>query len=114
MNNDPVDSNPENNKENRQPPRRKKRLDFTPDRGIRGEIVLDEAGLPIRTDFSPGITAWVATRTISLIEKIRTFVECLDEGSVHFIKLETSYGEILVVPEISRTLIMVQGSFKRF
>nr|MDO8109593.1 roadblock/LC7 domain-containing protein [Candidatus Sigynarchaeota archaeon] len=76
-------------------------------KNIRGTIILDETGLPIQTDFSSETTTYVSSGTLALLESIRTFVECLDEGGLYFVKLETTRGEVLVIPEKSKTSINI-------
>ena len=61
--------------------------------GIRGVIICDSSGLPIDSNMNIELSEEVAAYVTSLIGKGRQVVEALKEGSLKFIRLETSIGD---------------------
>lgn len=78
---------------------------FESKEGVRGVIICDSSGLPIKSNLdiekAEGVSAYVS----SLIGKGNRVVEALDEGELKFIRLETSKGEIMIALE--KTLILI-------
>ncbi len=61
--------------------------------GVRGVIICDSSGLPIDSNLDIEISEEVAAYVTSLIGKGKQVVEALKEGTLKFIRLETSTGE---------------------
>jgi len=61
--------------------------------GVRGVIICDSSGLPIDSNMDIEISEEVAAYVTSLIGKGKQVVEALKEGTLKFIRLETSTGE---------------------
>lgn len=76
---------------------------------VRGVIITDDEGLPIQTDLDTTTTELVAAHVTSLVGRAKKVVDGLGEGSLHFIKIETDKGEVLVAPESEWILIVLQG-----
>ena len=76
--------------------------------GIRGVIICDSTGLPIDSNLDISITEEVAAYVTSLIGKGKQVVEALKEGSLKFIRLETSKGETMVALESNLILIILK------
>lgn len=80
--------------------------------GIRGVIICDSSGLPIDSNMKIDLSEEVAAYVTSLIGKGRQVVEALDEGSLKFIRLETSVGgesrEVMVALEENLILIILK------
>ena len=76
--------------------------------GVRGVIVCDSSGLPIKSnlpiDMAEGVSAYVT----SLIGKSQQCVQALNEGSLKFIRLETSKGEVMIALEENLILIVLK------
>ncbi|MGB5912455.1 MAG: roadblock/LC7 domain-containing protein [Promethearchaeia archaeon] len=76
--------------------------------GIRGVIICDSTGLPIDSNLEINITEEVAAYVTSLIGKGKQVVDALKEGSLKFIRLETSKGETMVALESNLILIILK------
>ncbi|MFX0017927.1 MAG: roadblock/LC7 domain-containing protein [Promethearchaeota archaeon] len=76
--------------------------------GIRGVIICDSTGLPIDSNMDINITEEVAAYVTSLIGKGKQVVDALKEGSLKFIRLETSKGETMVALESNLILIILK------
>ncbi|MHA1793335.1 MAG: roadblock/LC7 domain-containing protein [Promethearchaeota archaeon] len=76
---------------------------------VRGVIITDDEGLPIQSDLDTTTTELVAAHVTSLVGRARKVVEGLNEGKMHFLKIESSRGEILIAPENEWILIVLQG-----
>ncbi|MFX0026086.1 MAG: roadblock/LC7 domain-containing protein [Candidatus Hermodarchaeota archaeon] len=76
--------------------------------GIRGVIICDSTGLPIDSNLDINITEEVAAYVTSLIGKGKQVVDALKEGSLKFIRLETSKGETMVALESNLILIILK------
>jgi predicted regulator of Ras-like GTPase activity (Roadblock/LC7/MglB family) len=77
---------------------------------VRGVIVCDDEGLPIQTDLDTETTELVAAQVTSLVGRARKVADGLKEGALHFLKLETDQGEVLIAPEEQWILIVLQGA----
>lgn len=77
---------------------------------VRGVIITDDEGLPIQTDLDTETTELVAAQVTSLVGRARKVVDGLKEGDLHFLKIETSKGEVLIAPEENWILIVLQNS----
>lgn len=77
---------------------------------VRGVIITDNEGLPIQTDLPTATTELVAAQVTSLVGRAKKVVEGLQEGELHFLKLETDKGEVLIAPEDAWILIVLQGA----
>jgi len=75
---------------------------------IRGVIICDSAGLPIDSNVDISVSEEIAAYVTSLIGKSRQVVEALKEGTLNFIRLETSSGEIMIALEESLILIILK------
>ena len=76
--------------------------------GIRGVIICDSTGLPIDSNLDINITEEVAAYVMFLIGKGKQVVDALNEGSLNFIRLETSTGEVMVALESNLILIILK------
>ena len=76
--------------------------------GIRGVIICDSAGLPIDSNVDISLSEEIAAYVTSLIGKSRQVVEALKEGTLNFIRLETSSGEVMVALETDLILIILK------
>ena len=65
---------------------------FEEKEGVRGVIICDSSGLPIKSNLDIDKTENVAAYVTSLIGKGRSVVDALQEGALKFIRLETSKG----------------------
>ena len=81
---------------------------FEEKEGVRGVIICDSSGLPIKSNLDIDLTEIVAAYVTALIGKSRQVIEALKEGSLKFIRLETSKGEIMVAIEESLILIIMK------
>ena len=76
--------------------------------GVRGVIVCDSTGLPIKSNLSIDIAEGVSAYITSLIGKSKQVVDALKEGTLKFIRLETSKGEIMIALEEGLLLIVLK------
>ncbi len=80
--------------------------------GIRGVIICDSSGLPIDSNMDIELSEEVAAYVTSLIGKGKQVVEALKEGSLKFIRLETSVGgeskETMIALEENLILIIMK------
>ncbi|MBD3354282.1 MAG: hypothetical protein GF364_22560 [Candidatus Lokiarchaeota archaeon] len=76
--------------------------------GVRGVIICDSSGLPIKSNLDMEMTEEVSAYITSLIGKGKQVVNALKEGSLQFIRLETSKGEIMIALEEQLILIILK------
>ncbi|MHA1254844.1 MAG: roadblock/LC7 domain-containing protein [Promethearchaeota archaeon] len=81
---------------------------FEEKEGVRGVIICDSSGLPIKSNLPTDTTEETAAYITSLIGKSRQVVDALKEGSLKFIRLETSKGEIMLAIEEKLILIILK------
>jgi predicted regulator of Ras-like GTPase activity (Roadblock/LC7/MglB family) len=81
---------------------------FEEKEGVRGVIICDSSGLPIKANLPTEQTEEVSAYITSLIGKSRQVVNALKEGALKFIRLETSKGEVMVAIEESLILIILK------
>lgn len=75
--------------------------------GVRGVVVTTMEGLPLSSDLDPETTESVAAIITSLVGKALDAVRELKEGSLSFLTLDTSKGQINIAPEPREGLILV-------
>jgi predicted regulator of Ras-like GTPase activity (Roadblock/LC7/MglB family) len=76
---------------------------------VRGVIICDSTGLPIKSNLDTDKTEEVSAYITALIGKSRQVVSALDEGQLKFIRLETSKDtEIMVALEENLILIILK------
>ena len=76
--------------------------------GIRGVIICDSSGLPIDSNLEIEVSESIAAYVTSLIGKGKQVVEALNEGTLNFIRLETSSGETMIALEEQLILIILK------
>ncbi|MBD3197608.1 MAG: hypothetical protein GF317_21315 [Candidatus Lokiarchaeota archaeon] len=76
--------------------------------GVRGVIICDSTGLPIKSNLNLDMTEEVSAYITSLIGKGKQVVDALKEGALKFIRLETSKGEIMIALEEQLILIILK------
>ena len=81
---------------------------FEEKEGVRGVIICDSSGLPIDSNMGVDISEEVSAYVTSLIGKGKQVVEALKEGTLKFIRLETSNGETMVALEDQLILIILK------
>ncbi|MFX1238642.1 MAG: roadblock/LC7 domain-containing protein [Promethearchaeota archaeon] len=81
---------------------------FEEKEGVRGVIICDASGLPIKSNLDINLTEEVAAYITSLIGKGKQVVKALNEGTLNFIRLETSKGETMVALEENLILIILK------
>ncbi|MFO8018742.1 MAG: roadblock/LC7 domain-containing protein [Promethearchaeia archaeon] len=81
---------------------------FEQKEGIRGVIICDSSGLPIKSNLENEKTEEASAYITSLIGKSKQVVKALKEGGLQFIRLETSKGEIMVALEENLILIILK------
>jgi predicted regulator of Ras-like GTPase activity (Roadblock/LC7/MglB family) len=75
--------------------------------GVRGVVVTNMDGLPLSSDLDPETTENVAAIITSLVGKALDAVRELQEGSLSFLTLDTTKGQINIAPEVKEGLILV-------
>lgn len=75
--------------------------------GVRGVVVTNMEGLPLSSDLDPETTEAVAAIITSLVGKALDAVRELREGSLSFLTLDTSKGQINIAPDVKEGLILV-------
>ena len=75
--------------------------------GIRGIVVTTMEGLPLSSDLDAETTENVAAIVTSLVGKALDAVRELQEGTLSFLTLDTSKGQINIAPEPKEGLILV-------
>jgi predicted regulator of Ras-like GTPase activity (Roadblock/LC7/MglB family) len=75
--------------------------------GVRGVVVTTMEGLPLSSDLDPETTENVAAIITSLVGKALDAVRELQEGSLSFLTLDTTKGQINIAPEVKEGLILV-------
>ncbi len=81
---------------------------FEEKEGVRGVIICDSSGLPIKSNIDQDQTDEVSAYITALIGKSKQCVEALKEGSLKFIRLETSKGEVMIALEETLILIIMK------
>jgi len=81
---------------------------FEEKEGVRGVIICDSTGLPIKSNLDISISEEISAYTMSLIGKSKQVVDALKEGALNFIRLETSKGEIMIAIEENLILIILK------
>ncbi|MFX1444012.1 MAG: roadblock/LC7 domain-containing protein [Promethearchaeota archaeon] len=81
---------------------------FEEKEGVRGVIICDSSGLPIKANLPTEQTEEVSAYITSLIGKSKQVVDALREGNLKFIRLETSKGEVMVAIEEGLILIILK------
>ncbi len=81
--------------------------DLTAQEGIRGVVVTTMEGLPLSSDLPPETTEAVAAILTSLVGKALDAVRELKEGSLSFLTLDTTEGQINIAPDVKEGLILV-------
>ena len=78
-------------------------------KGVKGIVICDEAGTPIRTTLNQEETAMYATHLGSFGTKARSAVRDLDpQNDLTFLRIRTKKHEMMVAPEKDFLLIVVQ------
>ena len=75
--------------------------------GVRGIVVTTMEGLPLSSDLDAETTENVAAIVTSLVGKALDAVRELQEGTLSFLTLDTSKGQINIAPEPKEGLILV-------
>jgi predicted regulator of Ras-like GTPase activity (Roadblock/LC7/MglB family) len=75
--------------------------------GVRGVVVTSMEGLPLSSDLDADTTENVAAVITSLVGKALDAVRLLREGSLSFLTLDTSKGQINIAPDEKEGLILV-------
>ncbi|MFW9933114.1 MAG: roadblock/LC7 domain-containing protein [Candidatus Thorarchaeota archaeon] len=75
--------------------------------GVRGVVVTTMEGLPLSSDIDPDTTESVAAIITSLVGKALDAVRELKEGSLSFLTLDTTKGQINIAPEPKEGVILV-------
>lgn len=75
--------------------------------GVRGVVVTTMEGLPLSSDLDAETTENVAAIITSLVGKALDAVRELQEGSLSFLTLDTTKGQINIAPEVKEGLILV-------
>ncbi|TFG10981.1 roadblock/LC7 domain-containing protein [Candidatus Thorarchaeota archaeon] len=81
--------------------------DLTAQEGVRGVVVTNMEGLPLSSDLPPETTETVAAILTSLVGKALDAVRELQEGSLSFLTLDTTKGQINIAPDVKEDLILV-------
>lgn len=81
--------------------------DLTAQEGVRGVVVTTMEGLPLSSDLPPETTEAVAAILTSLVGKALDAVRELKEGSLSFLTLDTTEGQINIAPDVKEGLILV-------
>jgi len=81
---------------------------FEEKEGVRGVIICDSTGLPIKSNLPIDQTEEVSAYITALIGKSESCVKSLDEGDLNFIRLETTRGEIMIAREDKLILIILK------
>jgi predicted regulator of Ras-like GTPase activity (Roadblock/LC7/MglB family) len=75
--------------------------------GVRGVIVTSMEGLPLSSDLDAQTTENIAAIVTSLVGKALDAVRELKEGSLSFLTLDTSKGQINIAPDEKEGLILI-------
>ncbi len=81
---------------------------FKEKEGVRGVIICDSSGLPIKSNLPIDVSEDVSAYITSLIGKGKQVVKALNEGELRFIRLETGKGETMVALEENLILIILK------
>ncbi len=81
---------------------------FEEKEGVRGVIICDSSGLPLKSNLATEQTEEVSAYITALIGKGRQVVDALKEGTLKFIRLETTKGETMVALEENLILIILK------
>ncbi|MHA1576750.1 MAG: roadblock/LC7 domain-containing protein [Candidatus Thorarchaeota archaeon] len=75
--------------------------------GVRGVVVTTMEGLPLSSDLDAETTENVAAIITSLVGKALDATRELKEGTLSFLTLDTTKGQINIAPEPKEGLILV-------
>lgn len=75
--------------------------------GVRGVVITNMEGLPLSSDLDPDTTENVAAIITALVGKAIDAVEELKEGTLSFLTLDTTKGQINIAPSPKEDLILV-------
>ena len=75
--------------------------------GVCGVVITNMEGLPLSSDLDPDTTENVAAIVTSLVGKALDAVRELKEGTLSFLTLDTSKGEINIAPDAKEGVILV-------
>ena len=75
--------------------------------GVRGIVVTTMEGLPLSSDLDAETTENVAAIVTSLVGKALDAVRELREGTLSFLTLDTSKGQINIAPEPKEGVILI-------
>lgn len=75
--------------------------------GVRGVVVTTMEGLPLSSDLDAETTETVAAIITSLVGKALDAVRELKEGTLSFLTLDTTQGQINIAPEPKEGVILV-------
>ncbi|NWF95353.1 MAG: roadblock/LC7 domain-containing protein [Candidatus Thorarchaeota archaeon] len=75
--------------------------------GVRGVVVTNMEGFPLFSDLDVDRTETIAAITTALVGKALDAVRELREGSLSFLTLDTSNGQINIAPDVKEGLILV-------
>ena len=75
--------------------------------GVRGVVVTTMEGLPLSSDLDTDTTETVAAIITSLVGKALDAVRELKEGTLSFLTLDTTQGQINIAPEPKEGVILV-------
>jgi len=81
---------------------------FEEKEGVRGVIICDSSGLPIKSNLPIDQTEEPTAYITALIGKSRQCVDPLKERKLKFIRLETSKGEIMIALETELILVILK------
>jgi predicted regulator of Ras-like GTPase activity (Roadblock/LC7/MglB family) len=90
---------------------------FMQEEGVRGVIICDGEGLPIQSSFKGEQierTEEISAYITSLIGRAKQTCEVLGEGSLNFVRLETSKGEVMIAPQEGLILIVMRASISSY
>ncbi|TFG12559.1 roadblock/LC7 domain-containing protein [Candidatus Thorarchaeota archaeon] len=75
--------------------------------GVRGVVVTNMDGLPLSSDLDAETTESVAAIITSLVGKALDAVREMREGTLSFLTLDTTKGQINIAPDEKEGLILV-------
>ena len=79
-------------------------------KGVTGVVIVNNAGIPIRSTLDSAETQQYATLLAQLTTKSRSTVRDLDPGDdLTFLRIRTKKHEIMIAPDKDYTLIVLQN-----
>lgn len=81
---------------------------FEEKEGVRGVIICDSSGLPIKSNLPMEQTEEVSAYITALIGKSKQVADALKEGALKFVRLETAKGEVMIALEENLILIILK------